>query len=158
MIYASDSEFVADFVKRTKYNYILLEKSQYNVTQLINSAIGLLIVPKESVFSKSESLTDCDDLLLKMESCIIKNTYKNNVTVLEIARHLRNGIAHWNMEFKAEKDCNITSPINIDKIIITDHNKQTNETFKIELTVSVLHEFLFKYSDMIIQNIELKDT
>lgn len=46
MEYAKDSAFVKDFIHRTKEN-IRNGTHPYEVTQLVNSLIGLLVLPKE---------------------------------------------------------------------------------------------------------------
>ena len=49
MEFAKDKDFAADFVQRTKAN-ITRGYHPYEVTQRINSLIGLLILPKERYY------------------------------------------------------------------------------------------------------------
>ena len=52
MIYAKGKDFVRDYILRTKENCLRLEQGPYEVTQLINSAIGLLIIPQQKLYNE----------------------------------------------------------------------------------------------------------
>ena len=71
MEYAKDSEFLKDFVLRTKAN-ISMCQSPYEVTQLVNSLIGLLILPKEQYYQNIQ-----DDMINSQ----LLTTIKQKITI-----------------------------------------------------------------------------
>ena len=97
---------VVDFASRTAINLKSLKdlrESQpdaeiYEVTQLINSMLGLLVFPKEKYFEQLplipfNELESNGWAIPKLESgCEIKN-------LRELIRFLRNAITHCNLEF-----------------------------------------------------------
>lgn len=149
MMYASGTEFVKDFVTRTKENYAMLKNGPYEVTQLINSAIGLLFIPKENMHI-TDDLVDAA-LLKQMIGCVKNNTYPETLNLYQLIRHLRNGIAHDRMEFKAAKPNINNRPLIIEKIIIRDKDNKNNCSFEIELTVDLLEKFFIGFSDGVIK-------
>ena len=52
MMPATEKEVIRDYIERTKLNYERLKAGPYEVTQLINSAIGLLIIPEQKLYDK----------------------------------------------------------------------------------------------------------
>ena len=143
MMLAKDDEFVKDFVERTKENYLRLENGPYEVTQLVNSAIGLLIIPQQKRFKQIADSMISDELYRKMVATVKKSTYKKPLKLPEIARHIRNSIAHANIEFEAEKQPRYGQPLLIHTIRFTDINPKTKNTVVMELTVDLLKEFFF---------------
>ena len=80
MMYISKDSFIKEFAKRTKANYLSLSAGPYEVTQLINSMVGLLIIPEQKAYEKiCDSLID-QQLLNKMKdpTCLKKYTYNLN--------------------------------------------------------------------------------
>ena len=151
MMYAKGNGFVKDFTMRTRKNYEIAARGPYEVTLLINSIVGLLIIPKEQQsISISDAMLD-DQLLQKMKSCITLNTYPEPLNLCQICRHLRNAISHSKMEFEAKKPGSLSEPIPIQSIILRDECKEDNNVskFEIKLTVDLLREFLFAFSDAV---------
>lgn len=158
-------EFIRDFVKRTKENYEKVKDGPYEVTQLINSAIGLLIVPREyekknesekEDKKKNKKIQISDDfvdesLLNKMISCV-DDKYKNNLDLAELVRHLRNGIAHCRMDFEPGKTSLHEPDNHIGRVIIWDKRNKIN--FKIDLPIDLLKEFFMGFSDGVIKYCE----
>ena len=152
-------EFIRDFVKRTKENYEKVKDGPYEVTQLINSALGLLIIPKEYENEKekkgnkikiSDDFVD-ESLLNNMISCV-DDPYKNNLDLAELVRHLRNGISHGHMDFRPGKT-SLHEPNNhIGRVIIWDKRNKIN--FKIDLPIDLLKEFFMEFSDGVIKYCE----
>ena len=86
MMYASEESFIKDFANRTKVNYQKLSPEAYEVTQLINSMIGLLIIPEQKAYNKiSDNLLD-ENLLIKMKdsSCLKQYTYSEALNLKQI--------------------------------------------------------------------------
>ena len=100
----SEETFAKDFAERTLKNLINYS-GEYEVTQLINSAIGLLMIPKEEFFNEIiDNIISCQ-LLKKMREAIDFDeiTSKNKKNSLKnIVIHIRNGIAHGHMKFISE--------------------------------------------------------
>lgn len=148
--------FLSDFTARTKKNleYICAVKKNnadnedelYEVTQLINSILGLVVIPSETF--KNDRI--CNDMLLMKMACqeynmikdIIKicrsesryfNNYENNVDneVTLFINHIRNSVAHgghWGLHFYPL--LNETEPITDIIFYDTDYNpNNTNRAF-----------------------------
>ncbi len=149
MMYASEEEFLADFVMRTKENIKLCGRGTYEVTQLINSMIGLLVIPKERYINLI-----CDDLisselLQKMLDCVEFDSYSDKGTLKGIVRHLRNAISHSKFDFKAERQPMYDTPLLIHSVTFEDHGKEDGiiSDFKAVIPLYLLREFLFDFSD-----------
>ena len=141
----NETDFIKDYISRTRVNYERLKKGPYEVTQLINSAVGLLIIPQEKLCGKIADNMVSEELLQRIISCSHDNTYSKPLSLSEIARHLRNSIAHARIEFVAEKSPMHGEPPKIHSIIFRDENKKAS--IKIVLTIDLLEEFFFAFSD-----------
>lgn len=157
MMTATGIEFISDFIRRTRSNYDKLSGGEYEVTQLINSAIGLLIIPKESKDIKiSDDFID-SALFEEIKKGIKNNTYVENkndpITLQQIVKHLRNGIAHGRFQFEAEKVSDDAKNILIHSVVFEDSsrasNKKPHEDFKIEISVELLRNFFIAFSDAV---------
>lgn len=100
---------VRDFAKRTRKNLkkieeLSLEKPNeyFEVTQLVNSAIGLLMFPQQEFFNGLPE-TAIEELR-KSGWPIPDFEYGAEKTpnLREIARYIRNSFAHYNIDFKAD--------------------------------------------------------
>jgi hypothetical protein len=111
-------ELVEDFAKRTRINLKIFRRIQiehpkiidnykkedpqtdmYEVTQLINSLLGLLVFPREEFIGKIPNKT-IDEL--KNDGWPIpkiKGHYNQANNLNQLVRYLRNAIAHCNIEF-----------------------------------------------------------
>ena len=102
MMYAEGNDFIKDFARRTQANLSRLEKGPYEVTQLINSMIGLLIIPKEMQYKQIVDKLIKGELLEKVNNCITLDTYGQSVDLRQLCRHFRNAVAHSRIDFEAE--------------------------------------------------------
>ncbi len=98
----SKEYFVKDFYKRT-LNILRSTQCEYDVALLINSMVGLLVVPKERYFHSMyvpDNYVDSD--ILKK----IRTTFKSNpdIPLTQILRRLRNSVYHGNMEYEYRDD------------------------------------------------------
>ena len=138
----SHTEMIQDFAKRTLENY----KNYYgrfDVTQLINSMIGLLVFPKEG-FEKLNITDDMvDDNIL---SKLLKNTLKN------IVKHMRNAVSHSHVVFCGEKPPVNSDPIEIKSVKFKDADtrKSPKPEFEMEISIDTLKEFLISFAECII--------
>ena len=184
MIYKVDC-FVADFAMRTQNNlqhindgaYIenekdIKEKTFFEVTQLINSLLGLAVIPieiykkKNYIFRDEEleriSKSAYDKIVHIINKCETnKNLYsdykydykktneKKSLRVTRFLRHIRNSIAHGGNEglhfFSAEKNSEITN------IFFYDNMKNKNdeiEEFCVNLSIGEVRELVFAISEL----------
>jgi hypothetical protein len=146
MMPASEKEFVKDLVIRTKANYDRLKTGPYEVTQLLNSAVGLLIIPQQRLFDQIADQMVSAELLNKMLASVQVNSYIKPLNLAEITRHLRNSIAHAHVKYIAEKQSAYGRPILVQAIEFKDENPRTSETITIKLSVSLLEEFFEEFS------------
>jgi hypothetical protein len=103
-------KLVADFAERTRANLAVIDQlakhgalqgtpEVFEVTQLINSMLGLLVLPQQR-FVNDIPKTPMSELEAKGWPCIRANApYKNCNTLQELVRKLRNSIAHFNIKF-----------------------------------------------------------
>lgn len=159
-------EFIKEIAERTKEN---LENYQgkYDVTHLINSAVGLIMIPHAKCYNKIENSFVSPKILEILRNSIRKNSYLEDgecIELRDLIKHIRNGIAHSNIHFNSGKSRGKTQ---IYDILIKDHRKQytykdkaTGEKktkpaadFEIILNISDLQEFMIEFSEAIISNI-----
>lgn len=104
MIYEPD-RVVQDFAQRTQANLDAIRRLRaegqpvYEVTQLMNSLLGLLVFPKEKFF---EVLPNMPLNQLKREGWpvpVISGPYRQARNLKQLIRFLRNAVAHFNIEF-----------------------------------------------------------
>ncbi len=153
MMYASEAEYVREYIDRTKWNYNFIKRvsDSFEVTQLINSMVGLLIIPRERYLDQiTDNLID-QGLLAKMIRCIQKDDYSDS-TLKAIVKHMRNAVAHGRMEFHAEKPPLNGASLIIHSVIFRDQDdpKRPSKYFKMEVKVDLLEEFLFAFADGIL--------
>lgn len=105
----SQESLVLDFAERTRSNLELVaheaqagNASAFEVTQLINSLLGLLVFPRER-FLEDIPETPLQDLSGWMDTAVRFEAGTRPKTLRELIRVLRNGVAHFNIEFFSEK-------------------------------------------------------
>jgi hypothetical protein len=102
-------DLVADFSQRTKRNLELIEQlasehavgGAFEVTQLVNSMLGLLVFPQQRWFDRIP-LTPVPELVSAGWPTITVDGSVPGNDLRGLARYLRNGIAHFNLEFIAD--------------------------------------------------------
>ena len=108
-------DLVVDFAERTKENLVAIEKMAevkkkktdvnkrkvFETTQLINSCLGLISMPRERDFNKIPKIP-----LEKLEkegwpipSLINPSERKPGLTLQHLVRYLRNAVCHFHLEF-----------------------------------------------------------
>lgn len=106
---------VRDFARRTRQNLDLLRDLQiqnpkleiYEVTQLINSMLGLLVFPQQQYYGRIPA-TSLDELA--RQGWPIPDVIGNHPQVSDLnqlVRYLRNAIAHCNVEFLSDETLHI---------------------------------------------------
>lgn len=163
--------FIKCFAERTLKNYerISLIKNSgsvevYEVTQLINSLFGLLIVPFEKFKFKKDNYTTKESFfetkipdeyrrikifveMLKKDKRL-RSTYKDeNFPVSSFIKHLRNALAHSGDKGLHFLPCNDSASC-ITSIIFYDSHKETNQHFCAELKINEIEELIKIISSM----------
>lgn len=139
-------EFIRDFAIRTEANLLFIEKESknndalYEVTQLINSTLGLLIFPVEEYIIKLKEIGRLDDSEIETTISrikIIKGT--KNLTIDEFLRRLRNAFAHNNIKVRGGRE--------IECLIIWNQYDRTRPVnWKAEVKIPELREVLLLVS------------
>lgn len=104
MIYEPD-RVVQDFARRTYTNLVVIRRlreegeSVYEVTQFVNSLLGLLVFPKERFFQSIPTINRGqliqDGWPIERENPLLEQSSN----LRDFVRRLRNGIVHFRMEF-----------------------------------------------------------
>ena len=146
--------FIKDYIFRTKENYKKLKNGPYEVTQLINSMVGFLILPKEALNGKITDTLIQKSTLLEVQKCIRLNTYSKpmpNNNLEQICRHMRNAVAHNRITFHAEDNVVAGSVAQIHSITFKDGYGA--QKFEMTLEVDLLEKFLLEFADGILTQI-----
>jgi len=144
-------EVVIDFARRTRANLEVIEKSAnqgesvYEVTQLANSLLGLLVFPREH-YMRSIPNTPLPELVNQgwPEVHTTHGQLPQN-TLQQLMRMLRNSVAHCNVEFIVADDRQITG-------IKVWNTKGREKTWESELTIKDLRTIAIKFVELIEQN------
>ena len=96
-------KFPRDFIKRTKED-IEAYSGQYNVTNLINSCLGLIVIPTEKYANIPNNYIfneySCDYGVTKSNFKIRERKNNNEkYNIINIIKHIRNGLAHNKIKF-----------------------------------------------------------
>lgn len=144
-------ERIIDFIQRTQINLSFIEEMAkreenenrlFEVGQLINSLVGLLIFPKEKHFDKIPK-TYYENLLQDGWPKIEINwhrTDKNQKHLKTLIRMLRNSVAHFNIEFLPE-----TGEGHIEGLRFKNICRCGDVTFEAIFTVEELRSFISKF-------------
>lgn len=152
--YANENKFTKEFFQRTIYNLELYEHHhtvckevfQYEITQLINSLLGLVVfVKEEGLPFQSIELSD-----IKEEGAIVWNYCARNGGKLEeknfknFLRHIRNSISHKLLTIISGNGTDISS--------IKFEDKDRDNRFEVELSIDEIKNLVSKLSHCIGQN------
>ncbi|MFA5428288.1 MAG: HEPN family nuclease [Sulfurimonas sp.] len=146
-----------DFVCRTKHNLKLYKEHKQNksqgfdfeVTQLVNSFLGLIVFIKEEGFQGNQAL---EKFLIDNQPETWDYKYKNKKTKIcedelkifeNYLKHLRNAIAHLNLKIISEKKSNCKY-VEIVKIEFEDKSnyKKHQNIFKATLTIEQIEKLI----------------
>ena len=103
-------DLIREFAFRTKFNleYITANKKEngpYEITQLINSMMGLLVLPVEKYARYNRRALNSDKRFLEIRgdyATIIANS--RSETLSGFLTFLRNSLSHGNIEFIGDRD------------------------------------------------------
>jgi len=144
-----ESELVRDFASRTRQNLEYIEKQQqlgenvYEVTQLINSLLGLIVFPQQGTLERipRTPLTDLESQ--GWPAIEITKGQSECQTLYDLVRYLRNGIAHFNLRFLANRNNQLIG-------IVIWNRRARDITWEARLTVPQLR----RIADLFIHTIQ----
>lgn len=132
-------DFPRDFVERSKSN-VDNYCGEYEITNLINNCLGLIIIPKQ-IFADDIPEYEFDDND-KSYGITRRNITRSDhgYSLYHVLRHIRNGLAHGRIEQRVNGD-------QISGLRIHDkYNDSSPENFSIEFTVQEFKCFAFSLS------------
>lgn len=134
------ADFPRDFTERTRAN-IEGYSGDFDVTNLINNCLGLIIIPKEHLAAELPNYTFSESnspYQISKTNITLKD--KGNYTLKNVVRHIRNGLAHGRIEQRSNNG-------EITGIRIFDcKNNNAKENFSIGLSIDELKAFAMKLS------------
>jgi hypothetical protein len=144
-------ELVSDFAQRTKANLELVEKQAarsprhdaFEVTQLVNSMLGLLVFPQQRWFDRIPR-TPLPHLIAKGWPSITVHGAVPDDDLRGLSRYLRNAIAHCNVEFLPDDSGHIAGL----RIWNLPPGKSEPD-WKAELSVEALRFIALQFVDML---------
>ena len=104
----SGYELEDEFISRTEKNLRAIEKlsqkgeSVYEVTQLINSLLGLLVYPRERFFETIPEITW--ETMIEQEWPLPTGENAQVSGLKQLIRYMRNAVAHFDIEFIADNN------------------------------------------------------
>lgn len=147
-------KLLADFAKRTRHNLQLIreiqatqpEKQAYEVTQLVNSTLGLLVFPRENYIKEIPNKT-LDEL--KSEGWPIPQVHSGFTEARDLRdflRLMRNAIAHFNVEFVPNEKSEIAGL----KVWNTkEKDGRKVKTWQVELSLDALEIISLRFIDLL---------
>lgn len=142
---------VKDFAQRTKANLELLRRLQrehpeleiYEVTQLMNSLLGLLVFPRERYFDHIPATPLSELQAAGWPIPRVVGQFPQVENLNDLIRYLRNAVAHCNIEFLADADGQLAGL----RVWNYWHGKMT---WKAELTLPEIEELVDRFVDQIL--------
>ena len=101
-------ELEDEFISRTEKNLRAIEKlsqdgeSVYEVTQLINSLLGLLVYPRENFFDEIPEITR--EAMIKQGWPLPDEEISQIQNLRKLVKNMRNAVAHLNIDFIADNN------------------------------------------------------
>ncbi len=144
-----EAGFLKEFVRRTQYNLSIIENLSaenndgYEVTQLLNSMFGMLILPKEKYWEKLSGIKNSQ---VKVFAKISKDKEIPNMNYQEFIKKMRNCVAHpAKMQFVQDEKSEISAMKFIDRYNGSD--------FNITLTMSELKKICHELCTVLTEKI-----
>jgi hypothetical protein len=150
-------QLVRDFAERTRINLAHIENSLsegddvYEVTQLVNSLLGLLVFPEQHYFHQIPE-TPLHELEKQGWPKIkVVGEFPPAKDLREQVRYLRNAIAHFNMKFLTNNNSEIVG------ICVWNQKTQGKiyiTNWKAEIPLIDLRIIVSKFIDLILEEVE----
>ena len=142
---------IREFAERTRKNLHVIEELQnngeeaYEVTQLVNSMLGLLVFPRER-FVEHIPETPLSELQAGgWPIPRVSGGFPQARDLRELVRYLRNAIAHFNIEFIGDG----TNQISLLRVWNT-HPRTRSKTWEAEIGVSELRAISSRFIDLLL--------
>ena len=148
-IISMERKFIRDHAKRSRENYELLKSSGSPTAALIDSLIGLLILPSQKLFDEiAQDIVDDASLLANILSeCSTGPTTRSPRSLFQVAQHLRSSAAHKAITVSAEILPEPGRPVSVDWLTFKDQNNRESTTVEITMSVETLEQFFYAFSD-----------
>jgi HEPN pEK499 p136 len=140
---------IRDFAERTRKNLRIIEEHQakggeaYEVTQLVNSMLGLLVFPRERSIAKIPKTSLHDLEMAGWPVPKVVGNFSQAGDLYELIRYLRNAIAHFNIEFIGEK---------IHSVEVWNTSPKGKMLWKAELGLEELRAIAERFTDLLLAN------
>jgi HEPN pEK499 p136 len=144
-------DVVADFAMRTRHNLRALESLRatgqdvFEVTQLINSMLGLLIFPREDFVT---SIPKIPIDALKKEGWPVPKMrpgFAPAPDLAELVRYLRNAISHFNVEFIGDGQNEIRI------VRVWNKDRTGTKTWEADLGLDELRGIAERFADLLLE-------
>lgn len=145
---------VKDFALRTRKNLVALRELQkaqpeaeiYEVTQLINSMLGLLVFPQQK-YVRSIPKTPLDELVRQgWPVPQVDGNYPQAENLNDLVRLLRNSISHCNMEFQSDSCGEITG-----LVVWNTEPRNGQTTWRATMTIEDIEKISDKFIDLLLK-------
>ena len=143
---------VADFADRTRQNLRALEELQtqghrvFEVTQLVNSMLGLLVFPREEFVGSIPKIRVAE---LQAQGWPVPKTrpgFPEVPDLNELVRYLRNAISHFNIEFIGDGHGQISV------IRVWNNSLSGERTWEADLGVEELRGIAERFVDLLLDH------
>jgi len=147
-------EFIIDFARRTRANLEFIDAAQargetiFEVTQLANSLLGLLVFPREHYMKRIPNTPLSDLVEQGWPDIKITHGRLKEETLKQLMRMLRNSIAHCNVEFVPGLDMQITG-VRLWNTVWDKAAECNRKTWQAELSIADLRAIAFKFVELI---------
>lgn len=153
MMYSNPRNFEKEFILRTKENIRILDDNggPYDVTQFINSMLGLLIIPKEKYYHQINNSMIDPELLRQIRSCCCLESGSLRHIIIK----LRNAASHGHLNFEAGTHDDGVEINHIKTVIFRDYDDYnsphpTQINFEARIEIDLLKRFILAFANAII--------
>jgi len=145
-------EKIRDFAERTRANLRAIEQRKaegheaYEVTQLVNSMLGLLVFPQQRYVDKipHTSLEELEQQGWPIPS--VREGFQQVENLNQLVRHLRNAIAHFNVDFIGDGKNEVKF------LHVWNTNPRGLRTWEAELSVSDLQGIAERFIELLLES------
>ena len=141
---------IHDFATRTRENLETLRRSHangptYEVTQLINSLLGLLVFPQQEFVDEIPKTTISELEAGGWPIPMVPAPFEQVSNLQELIKYLRNAVAHFNLKFTSDDRDQISG---IRMWNVDMRKKQTN--WAADITPTELEQFIVRFIDLVL--------
>ena len=143
-------DLVRDFAERTRANLALVRaaantgQNAYEVTQLLNSMLGLLVFPEQKFYNKIPETELADLEKDGWPIPRVRGNYPQVSNLSQLARYLRNGIVHFNLRFTETGG-------HVDGLIIWNVPPNGKKNWEAELKIEELEGITDRFTKLLLK-------